>query len=333
LYILKCLSSSFKNMPATSATAPGKAILFGEHAVVYNRPAIAVPVTEIQAKAYIKALPQFSGLEHIFIDAPDIQLSVLFSDLQPDHPIAALIMAVKKHLNINRLPPFHIKLVSNIPIASGLGSGAAISIAAAKAICTFLGHPLPPEEISAIAYEVEKIHHGNPSGIDNAVIAHAKPVFFIRNTPLEVINIKRPFSLVIADSGIASLTREAVGKVRQSWQNNPSLYETWFDEIAILSSRAREILTSGDPQDIGSLMVKNQQLLQKIGVSTPELDRLVEISLQSGAWGAKLSGAGCGGNMIAIAPTDKITIICDTLKNAGATHTVVSHLKPGLGNS
>ena len=316
-------------MPAFSAFAPGKAILFGEHAVVYNRPAIAVPVTEIQAKAYIKALPSAPKSEYIRIEAPDIRLSGLFSELPPEHPIAALILAVKTYLKLVSLPSFEIKLVSSIPIASGLGSGAAISIAAARAICAFLGQSLTADDFSAIAYEVEKIHHGTPSGIDNAVIAHGKPVYFVRNQPLQVIRIANPFSLVIADSGVPSLTREAVGKVRQNREAQPDRYESWFDEIAALSEKARDILTNDSPEKIGELMIKNHEILQRIGVSIPQLDHLVNVSMRSGAWGAKLSGAGCGGNMIAIAPTNKITEICDALEQAGATRTVVSHLKPG----
>jgi mevalonate kinase len=195
-------------------------------------------------------------------------------------------------------------------------------------VTTFLGLSASPQQISELAYEVEKIHHGTPSGIDNAVIAYTRPVYFVRNQPLQILELSQPLSLIIADSGIPSLTREAVARVRDHWLAQPVQYETWFDEIAAISIQARLILQNDAPALLGPLMLQNHQLLQKIGVSMPQLDHLVDAGIQAGAWGAKLSGAGCGGNMIALAPPEKIEPVCAALLKAGAVRTVISHLTP-----
>ena len=308
-------------MPAISAFAPGKAILFGEHAVVYNRPAIAVPVTEIHAHA----IAVFDR-QDVLVEAPDIQLSASLSTLPADHPLAILFATIKQALKLDHFPTFKLKITSTIPIAAGLGSGAAVSVAAARAITTYLGYSPSTEQLSEIAYEVEKYHHGNPSGIDNTVIAYAKPIFFIRGQPIQILDVAAPFTLIIADSGIPSLTRSAVAGVRERWLSHPTQYDDWFDKIAVLTNRARQVITSGNPYDLGSLMLSNHSLLQKIGVSTPELDNLVETAVNNGAWGAKLAGAGAGGNMIALVPPEKVKQIAFALHQAGATRTITSQI-------
>jgi mevalonate kinase len=312
-------------MPAISATAPGKAILFGEHAVVYHRPAIAVPVTEVSARAVA-----VFALDRVNIEAPDIQLSSSLESLSPDHPLALLFAVIQKNLGLHHFPTFTLKITSTIPIAAGLGSGAAVSVAAARAITTYLGFSLTDRQISEIAFEVEKFHHGTPSGIDNTVIAYAKPIYFVRDQPVQILDVTAPFSLLIADSGVPSLTRDVVGGVRQRWLANPSFYEACFDRIAELASTAQTIITSGNPQTLGPLMLSNHELLKKIGVSIPKLDLLVDKAVKNGAWGAKLAGAGGGGNMIALVPLEKVDQIASALREAGAVRIVLSHIKPSI---
>jgi len=312
-------------MPAISASAPGKAILFGEHSVVYNRPAIAVPVTEVAAHA----VTLFSH-EPILIEAPGIQLFASLDSLPKDHPFSVLFTTIQKSLNLDHFPTFKLIITSTLPIAAGLGSGAAVSIAAARAITTYLGYSLSDGQISDIAYEVEKLHHGTPSGIDNAAIAYAKPVYFVRDQPIQILNVAAPFSLLIADSGISSFTRDVVAGVRQRWTARPDLYESWFDQIAALTRSAKTIITAGNPADLGPLMVKNHAILQNMGVSVSLLDQLVETALDSGALGAKLCGAGGGGNMIALVSPDKVNLVADALREAGAVRVVLSHIKPAL---
>ena len=183
-------------MPSISASAPGKIILFGEHAVVYGHPAIAVPVEGVRAKAVVMARP-VAPQGSVLIDAPDIGLNAMLADLPPDHAFARLFTALQDHLHIDHFPALHLRVSSTIPIASGMGSGAAIAVAALRAVGTFLGRPLTDEEVSLLAYESEKAYHGTPSGIDNTVIGYTKPVWFVRGQPVQFLPIASSFTLVI----------------------------------------------------------------------------------------------------------------------------------------
>jgi mevalonate kinase len=310
-------------MPAFTKTAPGKVILFGEHAVVYGRPAIAVPVQQVRARAIVIANPLADSGE-VKIQAPDIELEATFGDLPSDHPIYCAINGVQKTLGITRLPAFILRIVSNIPIASGLGSGAAVTVAIIRALSEFLGHPLPPERVSELAFEVEKLHHGTPSGIDNTVITYAKPVFFIKGDTFETIHLPEPFTIVIADTGIQSPTAVVVGDLRRCWQEDPAYYTTLFDTVGKISVEARWAIENGQPQRLGTLMDENHEILSQMGVSSPELDHLVEVARDAGALGAKLSGGGRGGNIIALVDPVKASEIEKVLLDRGATNTIVT---------
>jgi mevalonate kinase len=314
-------------MPAIFACAPGKAILFGEHAVVYERPAIAVPVTQVQAKATILADPL--GLEgRVHVQSPEIQLDSDLADLPADDPIALAIQGVKQALSADHLPALRLKISSTIPVAAGLGSGAAVSVAILRALSAFLGHPLPDETVSALAFEIEKKHHGTPSGIDNTVITYTRPIYFVRGQPFEILQPAEAFTLVIADSGVRSPTRVAVGDVRQAWEADPYRYEALFDAIGQVAQQARRVITRGPVLALGPLMSENQRLLAQIGVSSAELDFLIETALQAGAAGAKLSGGGRGGNMIALATAENADKISTALSTAGAKRVIISRVNP-----
>ncbi len=309
-------------MPAFTATAPGKIILFGEHAVVYGEPAIAVPISSIQTRASVSGVIGGSSGE-IQIDAPDISLSASVMELDPDHPLRAAVTAVVGNKDLGKIPACNIQISSTIPAASGLGSGAAVSAALIRALSAFLGQRLTDEQVSHLTFEVEKIHHGTPSGIDNTVIAHQKPVYYVKGEPFQFLSISTPFSILIAGSGIPGHTREAVQQVRQDWINDPARYDSLFKSIGEISKMAKERIVTGSPADLGPLMNENHILLQEMGVSTPELDLLVEAATQAGALGAKLSGGGLGGNIIALVDkgTDQIT---EALAKSGAVYTLNS---------
>ncbi|MBI3158773.1 MAG: mevalonate kinase [Chloroflexi bacterium] len=310
-------------MPNFTATAPGKVILFGEHAVVYGQPAIAVPVTQVQARATVApgiGLP--SGT--IQVQAPEIALDSPLRALPLDHAIKQAIDLTLAAVGVAQPPAFKLKITSTIPLAAGLGSGAAVSVAAVRAVSAFLGHPLADEQVNAIAFEIEKIHHGTPSGIDNTVVTYAQPVYFVKGQPIETFVIHTPFTLVIGDTGVASPTGIAVRDVRKAWEADKGGYEGLFDECGRIASAARRAIESGEAGALGPLMDENHTLLQAMGVSSPELDRLVQAARAAGAAGAKLSGGGRGGNMIALAREVDPDRLANALMEAGATNTVVT---------
>lgn len=313
-------------MPAISASAPGKIILFGEHAVVYGRPAIAVPVLQVRAKAIVRANPRAQSGQ-VFIQAPDINLNTTLDDLPTTHPIAAAIRAVTSTMHLQQPPACNLRITSTIPIAAGMGSGAAVTVAILRALSAFWGNPLNDEQVSGMAYEVEKIHHGTPSGIDNHVVTYAMPVYFRRGHPVETLGVPIAFEIVIGNTGISSPTAVAVGDVRKAWQSDPIKYNTWFDEVSAIVESAREAIEAGQIDSLGPLMDHNHALLQQMQVSSPELDRLVEAARAAGAPGAKLSGGGRGGNMIALVKDGNAQPIIKAIQTAGGTDVLVTRIR------
>ena len=264
-------------MPAITSTAPGKIILFGEHAVVYGRPAIAAPVTGVKARAIVIANPKgVSG--DLRIHAPDIDLEGDIKNLAPDHQFVFLINVVLQELEIEINPTCTIRVTSTIPVSSGLGSGTAVSVAVIRALSGFLGKPLSNDRVSAIAFEVDKLHHGNPSGIDNAVITQSQPIYYSGEKDINPLRVARPIYLLIGDTGIPSHTGIAVADLRNAWQSDPEKYESIFDAVGAVVQSAKDELAFGQIERLGTLMDDNQRLLDQMGVSSPELENLLNYS-------------------------------------------------------
>jgi mevalonate kinase len=295
-----------------SASAPAKIILLGEHAVVYGQPAIAVPVSSVRATA--TALPNEHGLQ---IVAPDLNQILDLGQSEVDHALALLTRLVLNR--INHAPPrMTITVASQIPLASGLGSGAAVSTALARVLLAATAQPIELETLNSLVYEVEKVHHGTPSGIDNTVIVYEQPVYFVREQPIERLRIGGDFTLLIGDTGKTALTKIAVGDVRALYNEDPAKIQPILNSIGTLVKAGRNALETGDAAMLGGLMVENHRLLQQLTVSSPELDALVSAALAAGALGAKLSGGGRGGNMIALITPDQADMVERALRAAGA---------------
>src|SRR5512139_3702517 len=207
----------------TQASAPGKIILFGEHAVVYGRPALAVPVTQVHVDVEIWDADADSA--GIWIDAPDVDLHAELNALPSDHPIASVIHNFLFLWRVSPFPDLAVRIASTIPVASGLGSGAAVTVALTRVLASHFHRSMADEEVNAFAYEIEKLHHGTPSGIDNTVITYASPVYFIKANPIETLQVAQPFTIVIGDTGIRAPTKESVGDVRKLWEANQQKWD------------------------------------------------------------------------------------------------------------
>lgn len=317
-------------MPAIYSTAPGKIILCGEHAVVYGKPAIALPVNQVWTKTAVFAKPgSVDGEIHII--APGVGLDTNLSSLSRQNPLQRTITLVKEELHLNNLPACEIRITTSIPIGAGLGSSAAVTVSLARALAKFLGHPLPNETINRIAYEVERIHHGTPSGIDNTVITLGAPILFQKGAQVEPLEILKGFTLMIADSGFTSATVEMVDGVRIRREQNQPKYDHLFEEIAKVTLQVYDALCHGDILQSGSFLSENHLLLREIGVSTPLLDEMVSSALSAGASGAKLSGGGGGGNVLAVVAADKIDRVSAAFLACGARNIITTTIQGKIG--
>jgi mevalonate kinase len=306
-----------------SSSAPAKIILFGEHAVVYGRPALAVPVTQVQATATISE----NSRGGVWIEAPNVNLSSAISQLAPDHPLVAVVNSVFSSLGITRPPACTVYLQSTIPVASGLGSGAAVSVAILRALSAYLGKPLTDAQVNGLAFQAEKLYHGSPSGIDNTVVTYARPVYFVKGQPIKTFRVGASFTLVIGDTGISAPTKASVSAVRSLREADPTRWEKVFNQVGEIVWDARQAIERGDTPALGGLMDANHGLLQEMTVSCAELDALVEAARKAGALGAKLSGGGRGGNMIALVLKEKAPAMAETLLAAGAKRTIITTVR------
>jgi mevalonate kinase len=314
-------------MTAISRSAPGKLILCGEHAVVYHQPAIAVPVMQVCTTTKVLATPT-APRGTVRVIAPQLGLESSLDSLPESDPLCLSIKMIQAHFNLDHLPACEIRINSSIPVASGLGSSASVSVSLVRALSEFLGCDLDDTETNQLAYEMEKLHHGNPSGIDNTVITFARPVCFMRGEPMELLQIAAPIELIIANTGIQASTAEAVEMVKKNHEENPQKYDAHFSEIGSLTQLVKEHLSEGFVEAIGPLLTQNHHLLQQLGVSCPELDNLVAVALAAGALGAKLSGGGLGGNMLALVNTVSADNVETALQLAGAISTIRTVVQP-----
>lgn len=310
-------------------SAPGKTILTGEHAVVYGQPAIAVPVTQLCAQVDILRASAGSGIRILSLDlGQTIELAEISPTDYPPDPLSYVVRETLQYLGIvdqlnaiGPLPDAILQLHSNVPLGRGMGSSAAVATALVRATGLICGRRLSPGEISNIVFQSEILQHGTPSGIDNTVIAYEQPVIYTKGQPLERLCLDRPIHLCLADTGIPASTRVTVATVRQSWERDPAKSEGYFHGIGRIVAEARLALEAGRIDRLGQLLTANHHLLQQLQVSSPELDRLVEAALQAGALGAKLSGGGGGGIMLALVNPDIMELVQQALKAARAAQT------------
>jgi mevalonate kinase len=241
--------------------------------------------------------------------------------------LVAVINSVFSNLGIARPPACTIYLQSTIPLAAGLGSGAAVSVAILRALSAYLGKPLTDAQVNGLAYQAEKLYHGTPSGIDNTVVTYARPVYFVKGQPIKTFRVGASFTLVIGDTGISAPTKESVNALHCLYEADPTRWDKVFNQVGELVWDGRQAIECGDTSVLGELMDANHALLQERSVSCAELDTLTEAARKAGALGAKLSGGGRGGNMIALVLKEKAPAIAETLLAAGAKRTIITTVR------
>jgi mevalonate kinase len=314
-------------MISTHGSAAAKIILFGEHAVVYGQPAVAIPIQDVRASAAISIDASASSP---IIEAKDLKVETTLGAASYPDSIAHIIKAIELiNEKIVNLPKsgWRLTIWSRIPIGRGLGSSAAISIAIIRASTKAMMKVISPRELIKYSFELEKIQHGTPSGIDNTVISLEKPILFRKDHEPAAIQSGSMF-FVVGDTGISKKTSDVVAQVAEAKEKNPEQYNRIFDQIGQIARQGSLALKDGDAKRIGKLMDENQILLQRINVSSPELENLIDAARTKGAFGAKLCGAGKGGCMVAVAKDGTTAgIIANELMKAGAARSFTTKLK------
>jgi len=308
------------------ASSPGKTILFGEHGVVYGKKALAVAISpRVRAKVSsndslgVNVKSEALNLNHLSTYNSQTKK---WAPTPPDM-LTSIYVAIenigKETGNIDLMNNLLLEITSDLPVGSGVGSSAATATATLAALNQWWGTNLSLEKISELAFLSEEITHGKPSGIDNTVSTFGGLISFEDGT-IESYSLSYSLPLVVADSGVPKQTSLQVQKVITMKQQKPEIVAEILDEMHELSERAIPAIQNKNLKTLGDLMNLNHELLVSLGVSHEKLDSLCEIARKAGAVGAKLTGAGGGGTIIALAQSfNDVETIVKALKLEGAT--------------
>jgi len=297
---------------AEMAAGHGKIILFGEHAVVYGSRAIAAPLPlAVRARVVDDddgvwlVVPRW-GVEQRLRSDPKKRKSF---------EVPAALMLEELGLTDRSM---RIEVYSEIPRAMGLGGSAAVAVAIIRALDRHYELGLNDDEVNGLAFRCEQVAHGTPSGIDNTVATFGKPLLYKSGTPPQIqpLEFPKPINFVIGMTGVESLTAAMVARVREGRKRNRDVYDTMFKGIDALTLQAIDAIKRYDLERLGELMNVCQGLLNGLQVSSWELEELIQIARENGALGAKLTGGGGGGSIIALCP-ENATGIIQAMQDAG----------------
>lgn len=288
-------------MKKNSAKAPGKLILMGEHSVVYGHPCIVTAVDR-----YIAAI--ISEDDKYIVDAPDVS--------NTDYVDKMTSFFCKKN-NIEK--KFKVTTKADFSDMNGLGSSSAVSVATCKALNDYFETGMSKREIFDMSYHVVKSVQGSGSGADVAAGTYGGTIYYEKlGKNIEPVDING-MSIVIGNTGVKAKTKEYVAKVAKAREENTEKIDDIFQRISALVLEAKRNIADLNYKSLGEKMTLNHKLLCELNICTPELDRLVEVALKAGAFGAKLSGAGGGDNMFALVSSENRSAVEDAITNAGGT--------------
>lgn len=294
-------------------------MLFGEHAVVHNRPCI---VTAVNQRMQVKA--GFNGENELLVNAPQlgirnykVTINNLCSQEMPKQ-VSFVEAAVKKfYQNYGLKKGLNITTKCQFSHTYGFGSSSAITIATIKALSLLYQINISEKEIFNLSYKAVLEIQGVGSGFDLAAALWGGTLYYEKGAKkVEKINLKS-LPIIVCYSGVKADTPTLVRQVEELKRKQPKKVNQLFNNMAEISNQAKNLLKKEQWKELSVLMNKNQKLLEKIGVSTSLLEKLINSALKAGAWGAKLSGAGGGDNIIALSPPNKTEQVKKELIKAG----------------
>ena len=302
-------SGDSARLPGRGA-ASAKVILLGEHGVVYGREALAVPLPN----AMTARIGERDGASSMALSERGAEREI---DLAAPDGAATILRLILERLGITGRS-FDVEIESRIPLAMGLGGSAALAVALIRAFNDLLELGMDDRAVDKLAFECEQLSHGTPSGIDNNLATYGETVLYSKGARIRTkpIQLKRVPPIVVASSGVRGATREQVANVRKRRAQNEPLYDSIFDEMGEISAAGAAALRDEDYEALGLLMNVCHGLLSAIQVSHPTLEAMVDTARRAGAVGAKLTGAGGGGSIVALCP-EKEDAVTAALRDEG----------------
>lgn len=305
--------------------AHGKVILIGEHSVVYDKPAIAIPFSVVNVVATVEKGTSYKNDNKNTICITSRYFNGELHN-SPDElsGIKASVDETLQLLNVSNTN-LAIHIDSTIPSGRGLGSSAAVAHAVVKGIFNYFDAPLRHDVQMHLVQIAETHAHGNPSGIDMEATSNDLPIWFQKGKETIPLKISRPLHIIIADTGQFGDTRTAVESIRYMYRNNPSNARKSIDLLGQYTYDCGLALTSGNIEQVGHCLNLAQLELANLGVSDEKLDHLIQVARENGALGAKLTGGGRGGCILALAQNEQhANTLSMALKEAGAFQTWTS---------
>jgi mevalonate kinase len=305
------------------AVSPAKVILFGEHFVVGGNSAISMSI-DLPTTVTVEDTDQ----NHIQIKSEDLEIEAVFtrdgklarsSGRNAETTLRPVFQAADFTLKKLKNPGQGLKISvkSKVPIGMGLGSSAATAVGTVTGITTLHGLKFSKDDVFEAAYSLEKMVHGHPSGVDQATVTYGGLISYQKGRVNAKINVAKPPLMIIGNTGKRRSTGEFVGRVTRLRETQPNEYGKIASEAQIIADKAAEWLTAGQPEKLGALMNENQRLLESVGVSSPELETLISAARQAGALGAKLTGGGGGGCMIALVEDSTHASVSQAIEHVG----------------
>jgi mevalonate kinase len=302
-----------------TASAPGKLMLLGEHAVVSGHPCM---VTAVEQRIYVSV--EKNGKDVFYMEAPDLGLNAYSKTIEAlakksPPPAVRFVEHLYKRF-LERWPQQEgivVKTKSEFSSAFGFGSSSAVSVAFAKALTHLYEIELSNQELFELSYQAVLDVQGVGSGFDIASAIWGGTIYYV--PPAKVVRELQieQMPLVVGYTGVKADTPTLIRMVQSLHADEPEMVESWFAKIAGLVNKAEKAIREKDWSELGKLMMKNQSILRELQVSSLELNRLNRAAVKAGAFGAKLSGAGGGDCMIAVVDAAKKKVVELAIQKAG----------------